>query len=89
MTGRSASGYTLGAATRLQDFRALIGDLKAMLLHRDSKEKFDTGHCAAADDDKERERLHQFLEDVIRKVLWHPPWRPWLSVAMKYSQVPI
>ncbi|KAI0277818.1 hypothetical protein BGY98DRAFT_593856 [Russula aff. rugulosa BPL654] len=68
VTGCSTSGYTLGAATRLQDFRALIGDLKATFLHRDSKEKFDTGDCAAADDDEERERLHQFLEDVIRKV---------------------
>ena len=68
VTGCSASGYTLGAATRLQDFRALIGDLRATLLQHDSKEEFDTGHCAAADDDKERKRLFQFLEDVMRKV---------------------
>jgi hypothetical protein len=63
-TGGSSSGYTLDAATRLQDFRALVEEMRATLLHHDSKEEFDTGNC----DDDERERLLRLLEDVMRKV---------------------
>jgi hypothetical protein len=64
----AASGYTLDAATRLQDFRALIDELRATLLHHDSEEEFDTGYRADEDDDNERERLLRLLEDVMRKV---------------------
>jgi hypothetical protein len=87
----STPGYTLDAATRLQDFRALIDDLRATLLHHDSKEELDTGNCAAAaadsDEEEERERLLRLLEDVVRKVQQlaendPPPWRSWRSVMM-------
>lgn len=64
-TGYSTSGHTLNAATRLQDFRALIDELRATLLHHDSKEEFDTD---GDDGDDERERLLRLLEDVMRKV---------------------
>ncbi|KAN0118241.1 hypothetical protein V8E52_005502 [Russula decolorans] len=64
-TGCSTSGYTFDAATRLQDFRALIDELRSTLLHHDSKEEFDTGN---GDEEDERERLLRLLEDVMRKV---------------------
>ena len=64
-TGYSTSGHTLNAATRLQDFRALIDELRATLLHHDSREEFDTDQD---DGDDERERLLRLLEDVMRKV---------------------
>jgi hypothetical protein len=67
-TGCSTSGYTLDAATRLQDFRALIDDLRATLLHHDSNEEFDTGNCDNDHDDDEGERLLRLLEDVMRNV---------------------
>ena len=66
-TGYSTSAYTLDAATRLQDFRALIDELRSTLLHHDFKEEFDTGNCNN-DDGDERERLLRLLEDVMRKV---------------------
>ncbi|KAI0277820.1 hypothetical protein BGY98DRAFT_1097176 [Russula aff. rugulosa BPL654] len=69
VTGCSTSGYTLDAATRLQDFCALIDDLRATLLHHNSKEEFDTGNCADDDDDdNEGERLLRLLEDAMRKI---------------------
>jgi hypothetical protein len=46
----------------------LIDDLRAMLLHHDSKEEFDTGNCDDDHDDDEGERLLRLLEDVMRKV---------------------
>ena len=61
----TSAGYTLDAATRLQDFRALIDELRDALLHHDSEE-FDTGNCG--DDEEERERLLRLLEEVMRKV---------------------
>jgi hypothetical protein len=67
-TGCSTSGYTLDAATRLQDFRALIDELRSTLLHHDSKEEFDTGNYDNDDGDDERERLLRLLEDVMQKV---------------------
>ena len=67
-TGCSTSGYTLDAATRLQDFRALIDELRSTLLHHDSKEEFDARSCDNDDDDDEREHLLRLLEDVMRKV---------------------
>lgn len=68
-TGCSTSGYyTLDAATRLQDFHALIDELRSTLLHHDSKEEFDTGNCDNDEDDDERERLLRLLEGVMRKV---------------------
>lgn len=63
----SASGYTLDAATRIQDFHALIDELRATLLHHDSREEFDTGD-RCDDDGDERERLLRLLEDVMGKV---------------------
>jgi hypothetical protein len=80
----STSGYTLDAATRLQDFRALIDDLRATLLHHDSKEEFDTRNCDDSVDDDERERLFRLLEDVMRKVqqLAENDTPPWPSVTM-------
>ena len=67
--GCSTSGYhTLDAATRLQDFRALIDELRSTTLHHDSKEEFDTENCDNDDGDEERERLLRLLEDVMRKV---------------------
>jgi len=87
-TGCSTSGYTLDAATRLQDFRALIDELRATLLHHhDSREEFDTGNYEG--DNDERERLLRLLEDVMRKVQQltehdppPAPWRPRSSVTM-------
>jgi hypothetical protein len=72
-TGCSTSGHTgtLDATTRLQDFRALIDELRATLFHHDSKEEFDTANCDDDDEveeDEERERLLRLLEDVMRKV---------------------
>jgi hypothetical protein len=68
-TGCSTSGYcTRDAATRLQDFRALIDELRSTLLHHDSTEEFDTGNCDNDEDDDERERLLRLLEGVMRKV---------------------
>ena len=64
----STSGYTLDAATRLQDFRALINELRDTFLHHDSREEIDTVNRAAYDDEEERERLLRLLEDVMRKV---------------------
>jgi hypothetical protein len=63
----------------------LIDDLRAMLLHHDSKEEFDTRNCDdGVDDDDERERLFRLLEDVMRKVqqLAENDTRPWPSVTM-------
>jgi hypothetical protein len=68
------SGSTLDAATRLQDFRALIEEMRATLLHHDStdSEEIDVRDCGGGgdndDDDDERERLLRLLEDVMRKV---------------------
>jgi hypothetical protein len=60
-----AGSTTLDAATRLRDFRALIDEMRATLLHHDSKEEFDAGND---DNDDEGERLLWLLEDVMRKV---------------------
>ena len=47
----------------------LIDELRATLLHHDSKEVFDTGNYDDDDDDDdERERVFRLLEDVMRKV---------------------
>ena len=62
----------LDVATRLQDFRALIAEMRATLIHSD----FDTGGCnddrEKNDDDVgedgERERVLRLLEDVMRTV---------------------
>jgi hypothetical protein len=66
------SGSTLDAATRLQDFRALIEEMRATLLHHDSKDSEEVdvrdGGGGGDDDDDERERLLRLLEDVMRKV---------------------
>ena len=64
------SGSTLDAASRLRDFRALIDEMRATLLHHDSKEEFDAGNQCDEDedDDDERERLLRLLEDIMRKV---------------------
>jgi hypothetical protein len=62
-----SASTTLDAATRLRDFRALIGEMRATLLHHDSREELDAGN-GAGDDDEERERLLRLLEDVMRKV---------------------
>jgi len=45
----------------------LIDEMRATLLHHDSKEEFDAGND---DNDEERERLLWLLEDVMRKVKW-------------------
>ena len=63
----STPGYTLDAATRIQDFRALIDELRATLFHHESKEEFDAGNCDD-DGDDERERVLRLQEDVMRKV---------------------
>jgi hypothetical protein len=44
----------------------LIDELRATLLHHDSKEEFDTDDDNDGDD--EREHLLRLLEDVMRKV---------------------
>jgi hypothetical protein len=66
----AGSGSTLDAATRLRDFRALIDEMRATLLHHDLKEGFDAGNQCDDDDgdDDERERLLRLLEDVMREV---------------------
>ncbi|KAF8487169.1 hypothetical protein DFH94DRAFT_16874 [Russula ochroleuca] len=66
----AGSGSTLDAATRLRDFRALIDEMRATLLHHDLKEEFDAGNQCDDDDgdDDERERLLRLLEDVMREV---------------------
>jgi hypothetical protein len=60
-----AGSTTLDAASRLRDFRALIDEMRATLLHHDLREEFDAGND---DNDDERERLLWLLEDVMRKV---------------------
>jgi len=62
------SGSTLDAATRLRDFRALIDEMRATLLHHDSKEEFDVGNGNEEEEEEERERLLLLLEGVMRKV---------------------
>ena len=62
-----SSSATLDAATRLRDFRALIDEMRATLLHHDSREELDAGN-GGGDDEEERERLLRLLEDVMRKV---------------------
>jgi len=60
------------AATRLQEFRALIAEMRATLIHCD----FDTGgrnddrdnNDDDVGEDGERERVLRLLEDVMRKV---------------------
>ena len=60
-----AGSTTLDAASRLRDFRALVDEMRATLLHRDSREEFEAGND---ENDDERERLLWLLEDVMRKV---------------------
>jgi hypothetical protein len=72
----STSGHTLDAATRLQDFRALIDELRATLLLSPSprlyyKVEFGTGNCA--DYENERERLLWLLKEVMPNVVNDPP----------------
>jgi hypothetical protein len=43
----------------------LIDEMRATLVHHDSREEFDAGNY---DDNEERERLLRLLEDVMRKV---------------------
>ena len=62
-----SSSATLDAATRLRDFRALIDEMRATLVHHDSREELDAGN-GGGDDEEERERLLWLLEDVMRKV---------------------
>jgi len=59
-----ASGSTLDAATRLQDFRSLIIEMRASLLDNDRE----TVGNAGERDEEEVERLLRLLEDVMRKV---------------------
>ena len=58
-----ASGSTLDAATRLQDFRSLIIEMRASLLDHERE----TGN-AGERDEEEIERLLRLLEDVMTKV---------------------
>jgi hypothetical protein len=61
----AASGSIPDAATRLQDFRSLIVEMRASLLDRDSETAaVETG----GHDEEEIERLLRLLEDVMRKV---------------------
>ena len=58
----------LDAATRLQDFRTLIAEMRVALFHHyDFEEEFDAVNCDH-DDDEEKERLLRLLEDVMRIV---------------------
>ncbi|KAI0277822.1 hypothetical protein BGY98DRAFT_1097178 [Russula aff. rugulosa BPL654] len=89
VAGCSTSGYTLNAATRLQDFRALIDELRTTLLHHDSKEESMPGIAPRRRRRRRRgERLLRLLEDVMQKVQQlakndpPPPWRSWPSVTM-------
>lgn len=59
-----ASGSVPSAATRLQDFRSLIVEMRASLLDRESETPVDAG----GRDEEEIERLLRLLEDVMRKV---------------------
>ena len=59
-----ASGSVPNAATRLQDFRSLIVEMRASLLDRESETAVDAG----GRDEEEIERLLRLLEDVMRKV---------------------
>lgn len=59
-----ASGSILDAATRLQDFRSLIVEMRASLLDHDRETVIDAGER----DEEEIERLLRLLEDVMRKV---------------------
>ena len=59
-----ASGSVPNAATRLQDFRSLIVEMRASLLDRDCETAVDAG----GRDEEEIERLLRLLEDVMRKV---------------------
>ena len=59
-----ASGSTLDAATRLQDFRALIIEMRASLLDHDREAVGNAGER----DEEDIERLLRLLEDVMRKV---------------------
>ncbi|KAH9056439.1 hypothetical protein EDB87DRAFT_1228506 [Lactarius vividus] len=59
-----ASGSILDAATRLQDFRSLIVEMRASLLDHDHETVVD----AREHDEEEIERLLRLLEDVMRKV---------------------
>jgi hypothetical protein len=59
----------LDAATRLQDFRTLIAEMRAALFHHyDFEEEFDAVNRDHDDDDEEKERLLRLLEDVMRIV---------------------
>ncbi|KAH9170722.1 hypothetical protein EDB89DRAFT_1249521 [Lactarius sanguifluus] len=59
-----ASGSILDAATRLQDFRLLILEMRASLLDHDHETVVDIRER----DEEEIERLLRLLEDVMRKV---------------------
>ncbi|KAH9044868.1 hypothetical protein EDB84DRAFT_1436009 [Lactarius hengduanensis] len=58
------SGSILDAATRLQDFRSLILEMRASLLDHDHETAVDVRER----DEEEIERLLRLLEDVMRKV---------------------
>ena len=64
MAAVAASGSVPDAATRLQDFRSLIVEMRASLLERDCETTVDAGER----DEEEIERLLRLLEDVMRKV---------------------
>lgn len=59
-----ASGSILDAATRLQDFRSLILEMRASLLDHDHETAVDVRER----DEEEIERLLRLLEDVMTKV---------------------
>ncbi|KAH9003679.1 hypothetical protein EDB86DRAFT_2826261 [Lactarius hatsudake] len=59
-----ASGSILDAATRLQDFRSLILEMRASLLDHDHETAVDVRER----DEEEIESLLRLLEDVMRKV---------------------
>ena len=60
------SGSIPDAATRLQDFRSLIVEMRASLLDRECETVVDAG--GRERDEEEIERLLRLLEDVMRKV---------------------
>ncbi|KAI0255586.1 hypothetical protein BJV78DRAFT_1279326 [Lactifluus subvellereus] len=60
----SSSWCRVDAATRLQDFRALIAEMRITLFDYDFNKEFNSGDHG----EEERERLLRLLEDVMRKV---------------------
>jgi hypothetical protein len=66
---RAPVSVVLDAATRLQDFRTLIAEMRAALFHHyDFEEGFDAVDCDHDHGEEEKERLLRLLEDLMRKV---------------------